>query len=156
MQQTTTLPQSDFLTLSDSVSCLQVELLLQHQGDPSVVSQQSKTPLDLACEFGKYRVSGVQLTKWKPCPCAYTHKHICIYYNIINIMLKQFRKSADCPYRTVLDFSPASSTIDHPPTPHALVGGCLTAELQQRHRFHAKCLGKIDQVRSNYVKPRMK
>ncbi len=40
-----------------SFLCLfQVNILLQHQGDPTIENNHHKTPLDLSCEFGKVRV----------------------------------------------------------------------------------------------------
>lgn len=38
------------------VSCLQSEMLLQHQSNPCIVDNAGKTPLDLACEFGRVGV----------------------------------------------------------------------------------------------------
>jgi hypothetical protein len=35
---------------------LQVNLLLLHNSSPTVQNKDRKTPLDLACEFGRYRV----------------------------------------------------------------------------------------------------
>ena len=40
--------------------CEQVDRLLQHDADPTLYNKMHKTPLDLACEFGKYRVSIMQ------------------------------------------------------------------------------------------------
>jgi ankyrin repeat protein len=37
--------------------CVQVKLLLTHKADPTVCNKELKTPLDLACEFGRNRVS---------------------------------------------------------------------------------------------------
>ena len=34
----------------------QSEMLLQHQSNPCLVNKAKKTPLDLACEFGRVRV----------------------------------------------------------------------------------------------------
>lgn len=36
---------------------LQSEMLLQHQSNPCMVDNSGKTPLDLACEFGRVGVS---------------------------------------------------------------------------------------------------
>ena len=38
------------------VLVLQVKLLLTHHADPTICNKELKTPLDLACEFGRYRV----------------------------------------------------------------------------------------------------
>lgn len=38
-------------------------MLLQHQSNPCLVNKAKKTPLDLACEFGRVKVSV------NPCPC---------------------------------------------------------------------------------------
>ena len=38
------------------VLVLQVKLLLTHHADPTMCNKELKTPLDLACEFGRYRV----------------------------------------------------------------------------------------------------
>lgn len=35
----------------------QSEMLLQHQSNPCMVDNSGKTPLDLACEFGRVGVS---------------------------------------------------------------------------------------------------
>lgn len=35
---------------------LQSEMLLQHQSNPCLVNKAKKTPLDLACEFGRLKV----------------------------------------------------------------------------------------------------
>lgn len=37
--------------------CLQSEMLLQHQSNPCLRDHAGKTPLDLACEFGRVMVS---------------------------------------------------------------------------------------------------
>lgn len=37
--------------------CPQSEMLLQHQSNPCTVNKAKKTPLDLACEFGRLKVS---------------------------------------------------------------------------------------------------
>lgn len=34
----------------------QSEMLLQHQSNPCLVNKLKKTPLDLACEFGRLKV----------------------------------------------------------------------------------------------------
>lgn len=39
----------------------QSEMLLQHQSNPCLVNKAKKTPLDLACEFGRLKVSTVAL-----------------------------------------------------------------------------------------------
>lgn len=36
---------------------LQTEMLLQHQSNPCISDSAGKTPLDLACEFGRVAVS---------------------------------------------------------------------------------------------------
>lgn len=36
---------------------LQSEMLLQHQSNACTVNKAKKTPLDLACEFGRLKVS---------------------------------------------------------------------------------------------------
>ena len=40
---------------------LQVKLLLTHHADPTICNKELKTPLDLACEFGRYRVRKTSL-----------------------------------------------------------------------------------------------
>ena len=35
----------------------QSEMLLQHQSNPCLLNKAKKTPLDLACEFGRVKVS---------------------------------------------------------------------------------------------------
>ena len=35
----------------------QVNLLLLHHASPIILNKDKKSPLDLACEFGRYRVS---------------------------------------------------------------------------------------------------
>ena len=40
-----------------SLWSLQSEMLLQHQSNPCMVDNSGKTPLDLACEFGRVGVS---------------------------------------------------------------------------------------------------
>ena len=35
----------------------QVNLLLLHHASPVILNKDKKSPLDLACEFGRYRVS---------------------------------------------------------------------------------------------------
>lgn len=37
--------------------CFQAEMLLQHQSNPCLLNRAKKTPLDLACEFGRAKVS---------------------------------------------------------------------------------------------------
>lgn len=37
----------------------QSEMLLQHQSNPCLINKAKKTPLDLACEFGRLKVSAV-------------------------------------------------------------------------------------------------
>lgn len=39
----------------------QSEMLLQHQSNPCLINKAKKTPLDLACEFGRLKVSTVGL-----------------------------------------------------------------------------------------------
>lgn len=39
----------------------QSEMLLQHQSNPCLVNKAKKTPLDLACEFGRLKVRPVTL-----------------------------------------------------------------------------------------------
>lgn len=39
------------------VLLFQSEMLLQHQSNPCLVNKAKKTPLDLACEFGRVKVS---------------------------------------------------------------------------------------------------
>lgn len=39
------------------VCVLQSEMLLQHQSNPCISDSAGKTPLDLACEFGRVAVS---------------------------------------------------------------------------------------------------
>lgn len=39
----------------------QSEMLLQHQSNPCLINKAKKTPLDLACEFGRLKVSTVEL-----------------------------------------------------------------------------------------------
>lgn len=39
------------------VHALQTEMLLQHQSNPCISDSAGKTPLDLACEFGRVAVS---------------------------------------------------------------------------------------------------
>lgn len=39
---------------------LQVHLLLKYQAKPTIHNKEFKTPLDLACEFGRYRVRYVK------------------------------------------------------------------------------------------------
>lgn len=41
------------------VAPLQSEMLLQHQSNPCLINKAKKTPLDLACEFGRLKVSAV-------------------------------------------------------------------------------------------------
>lgn len=41
------------------VAPLQSEMLLQHQSNPCLINKAKKTPLDLACEFGRLKVSTV-------------------------------------------------------------------------------------------------
>lgn len=49
---------SDFSLKSLLCDCLfQSEMLLQHQSNPCMVNKAKKTPLDLACEFGRVKVS---------------------------------------------------------------------------------------------------
>lgn len=38
---------------------LQSEMLLQHQSNPCLINKAKKTPLDLACEFGRLKVGAV-------------------------------------------------------------------------------------------------
>lgn len=45
----------------------QSEMLLQHQSNPCLINKAKKTPLDLACEFGRLKVSAVGL-----CPAPRT------------------------------------------------------------------------------------
>lgn len=40
-----------------SLSIPQSEMLLQHQSNPCILDNSGKTPLDLACEFGRVGVS---------------------------------------------------------------------------------------------------
>lgn len=40
-----------------SLSVYQSEMLLQHQSNPCILNKAKKTPLDLACEFGRVKVS---------------------------------------------------------------------------------------------------
>ena len=42
--------------LTAPLLCLQSEMLLQHQSNPCIVDNAGKTPLDLACEFGRVGV----------------------------------------------------------------------------------------------------
>jgi ankyrin repeat protein len=42
---------------TDRALGLQSEMLLQHQSNPCMVDNSGKTPLDLACEFGRVGVS---------------------------------------------------------------------------------------------------
>lgn len=39
------------------ICVLQTEMLLQHQSNPCISDSAGKTPLDLACEFGRVAVS---------------------------------------------------------------------------------------------------
>lgn len=48
---------------------LQSEMLLQHQSNPCMVDNSGKTPLDLACEFGRVGVSFSQ--RWEGALPAY-------------------------------------------------------------------------------------
>lgn len=41
-----------------SLFCSQSEMLLQHQSNPCLMNKAKKTPLDLACEFGRLKVPG--------------------------------------------------------------------------------------------------
>lgn len=41
----------------DGIFALQTEMLLQHQSNPCISDAAGKTPLDLACEFGRVAVS---------------------------------------------------------------------------------------------------
>lgn len=43
------------------VALPQSEMLLQHQSNPCLINKAKKTPLDLACEFGRLKVSAVGL-----------------------------------------------------------------------------------------------
>lgn len=43
--------------LSPDIAPLQSEMLLQHQSNPCLINKAKKTPLDLACEFGRLKVS---------------------------------------------------------------------------------------------------
>lgn len=45
---------------------LQTNLLLLHHADPIMATKEQKTPLDLACEFGRYRVSVIRCTSKSP------------------------------------------------------------------------------------------
>uniref|UniRef100_A0AAQ4RXY5 CASK interacting protein 2 n=1 Tax=Gasterosteus aculeatus aculeatus TaxID=481459 RepID=A0AAQ4RXY5_GASAC len=42
--------------------CSQSEMLLQHQSNPCLVNKAKKTPLDLACEFGRVQVAQLLLS----------------------------------------------------------------------------------------------
>lgn len=42
----------------------QSEMLLQHQSNPCLVNKAKKTPLDLACEFGRLKVRPAALGDW--------------------------------------------------------------------------------------------
>lgn len=44
------------------VCVLQSEMLLQHQSNPCISDTAGKTPLDLACEFGRVGVSTIITT----------------------------------------------------------------------------------------------
>lgn len=41
------------------IAPLQSEMLLQHQSNPCLINKAKKTPLDLACEFGRLKVGAV-------------------------------------------------------------------------------------------------
>lgn len=43
------------------IAPLQSEMLLQHQSNPCLINKAKKTPLDLACEFGRLKVGAVGL-----------------------------------------------------------------------------------------------
>lgn len=43
--------------LSRDLAPPQSEMLLQHQSNPCIMDNSGKTPLDLACEFGRVGVS---------------------------------------------------------------------------------------------------
>lgn len=45
--------------------CLQSEMLLQHQSNPCIVDNAGKTPLDLACEFGRVGVRSCLFSRHK-------------------------------------------------------------------------------------------
>jgi len=45
------------VVLSPDIAPLQSEMLLQHQSNPCLINKAKKTPLDLACEFGRLKVS---------------------------------------------------------------------------------------------------
>lgn len=57
-------PSCLFLTSALSsllcICCPQSEMLLQHQSNPCIVDNAGKTPLDLACEFGRVGVRTLQ------------------------------------------------------------------------------------------------
>lgn len=44
------------LCIDDNLCTPQSEMLLQHQSNPCLVNKAKKTPLDLACEFGRLKV----------------------------------------------------------------------------------------------------
>lgn len=50
----------------DRVFALQTEMLLQHQSNPCISDSAGKTPLDLACEFGRVAVSVFYPDEVKP------------------------------------------------------------------------------------------
>lgn len=47
-------------------------MLLQHQSNPCLINKAKKTPLDLACEFGRLKVSTLPLPR-TPKPGGSTH-----------------------------------------------------------------------------------
>lgn len=47
-------------------------MLLQHQSNPCLINKAKKTPLDLACEFGRLKVSTFPLPR-TPKPGDSTH-----------------------------------------------------------------------------------
>ena len=54
--------------------CFQSEMLVQHQSNPCLVNKAKKTPLDLACEFGRVQVSlqaaGAPASRPVTCSCG--------------------------------------------------------------------------------------
>lgn len=59
MQNLWLLQATEFGSIKTSlcVCVLQSEMLLQHQSNPCISDTAGKTPLDLACEFGRVGVS---------------------------------------------------------------------------------------------------
>lgn len=51
-------------SLPDLASPSQSEMLLQHQSNPCLVNKLKKTPLDLACEFGRLKVRSIPPGCW--------------------------------------------------------------------------------------------